>query len=102
MKKNNKTIQIIEYERLYSDDKNIDKKTFESLEDFILENDTPFLILKSYQKRKYIQAQNYVGVIQTKSGITIEILPKITNLKENTEESRKILIKMIKTLTILR
>jgi 5-methylcytosine-specific restriction enzyme subunit McrC len=98
MKKNNKTIQIIEYERLYSDDKNIDKKTFESLEDFILENDTPFLILKSYQKRKYIQAQNYVGVIQTKSGITIEILPKITNLKENTEESRKILIKMIKTL----
>ncbi|RUM69371.1 MAG: restriction endonuclease [Sulfurovum sp.] len=45
---------------------------------------------------KVLQAQNYVGVIQTKDGTTIEILPKIQEI--SIEESKKILIKMLKTL----
>ena len=45
---------------------------------------------------KVLQAQNFVGVIQTKDGTTIEILPKIKNV--TTEKSKDILIKMLKTL----
>lgn len=50
---------------------------------------------------KVLQAQNYVGIIQTKDGTTIEILPKIANLNEDNreiEKSKNILIKMLKTL----
>ncbi len=99
---NNNSIQLTEYQKLYSNDERINKEIFLHLENFILENDTPFLLLKSYRGKKYIQAQNYVGIIQLKNGFTLEILPKITDLEENTEasikESKKILIKMIKSL----
>ncbi|WP_197051139.1 McrC family protein [Sulfurospirillum cavolei] len=43
-----------------------------------------------------LQAQNYVGLIQTKDGTTIEILPKIQNIEE--DKAKEILIKMLKTL----
>jgi len=46
---------------------------------------------------KVLQAQNYVGVIQTKNGIIIEILPKIADVEEEKKE-KEILIKMLKTL----
>ncbi|MDD2698788.1 MAG: McrC family protein [Arcobacteraceae bacterium] len=81
------------------EDKNyIKPDTFETLEKFILENET-MQYLKITTKKgfgKVLQAQNYVGVIQTKDGTTIEILPKIQNVDE--EKSKEILIKMLKTL----
>ena len=91
----------------------IKKETFDSLEKFVLENEKTAQYLKITTKNgfgKVLQAQNYVGVIQTKDGTTIEILPKISSLKddEKTEENSKpktkedksktILIKMLKTL----
>jgi len=75
----------------------IEKSTFEELEKFVLENELNYLKLtmkKGYGK--VLQAQNYVGVIQTKNGTTIEILPKIQN--KNEEELKKLLLKMLKTL----
>ncbi|WP_141048534.1 McrC family protein [Aliarcobacter cryaerophilus] len=77
----------------------IKKETFDSLEKFVLENEKTAQYLKITTKNgfgKVLQAQNYVGVIQTKDGTTIEILPKIKNA--TTEKSKEILIKMLKTL----
>ena len=77
----------------------IKKETFDSLENFVLENEKTAQYLKITTKNgfgKVLQAQNYVGVIQTKDGTTIEILPKIKNA--TTEKSKDILIKMLKTL----
>ena len=80
-------------------DNYIKKETFDSLEKFVLENEKTAQYLKITTKNgfgKVLQAQNYVGVIQTKDGTTIEILPKIKNA--TTEKSKDILIKMLKTL----
>ena len=73
--------------------------TFEAIENFILSNEQAIPYLKITTKKGYgkvLQAQNYVGVIQTKDGTTIEILPKIQEV--SVKESKIILIKMLKTL----
>lgn len=99
----NSSIIIKEFE--YLQYKNEDKKnyikpnTFEALEKFVLDNEETAQYLKITTKKGYgkvLQAMNYVGVIQTKDGTTIEILPKIQNVDE--EKSKEILIKMLKTL----
>jgi 5-methylcytosine-specific restriction enzyme subunit McrC len=100
----NKQIILNEYSYIFigSKDegkhKSVDKQTFDELESFVLKNSDSVQFLKIGQNKyhKFIQAQNYVGVIQTKNGTTIEILPKIQNVSD--EESKKILIKMLKTL----
>lgn len=77
----------------------IEQTTFEALEKFVLENEETAQYLKITTKKgfgKVLQAQNYVGVIQTKDGTTVEILPKIQNVDE--DKSKEILIKMLKTL----
>ena len=77
----------------------IKEETFLALEKFVLDNESTAQYLKVTTKKglgKVLQAQNYVGLIQTKDGTTIEILPKIQNISEET--SKEILIKMLKTL----
>ena len=97
-----KQIVLKEFESLQykndSEENYIEKTTFEAIEKFVLENETE-QYLKITTKKAYgkvLQAQNYMGVIQTKDGTTIEILPKIQNVDEN--KSKEILIKMLKTL----
>ncbi len=78
----------------------INKTSFDELENFILQNDEHSNYLKLTTKKgfgKVLQVQNYVGLIQTNDGTTIEILPKVKNIQSD-EESKKILIKMLKTL----
>ncbi len=79
--------------------KAVNKTTFEELESFVLKNSdsVQYLKLGQNKKHKFLQAQNYVGVIQTKSGVTIEILPKIAKISDYTE-AKSVLIKMLKTL----
>lgn len=92
-----KEFEFLQYKN-ESEKNYIKKDSFEALEKFILENETE-QYLKITTKKAYgkvLQAQNYVGVIQTKDGTTIEILPKIRNLDE--QKSKEILIKMLKTL----
>ena len=89
---------ITEFERIYQHD--IDKKDFGDIENFILKNsdeNAPFLRIASGVGGKFIQARNYVGVLQTKSGLTIEILPKIAD-KNDAERSKAVFIKMLRTL----
>ena len=91
-------LTITEFERIYQYD--IDKKDFGDIENFILKNsdeNAPFLRIASVVGGKFIQARNYVGVLQTKSGLTIEILPKIAD-KNDAERSKAIFIKMLRTL----
>ena len=91
-------ITITEFERVYRHD--IGKKDFGDIENFILKNsdeNAPFLRIASGVGGKFIQARNYVGVLQTKSGLTIEILPKIAD-KNDAERSKAVFIKMLKTL----
>nr|WP_314887555.1 hypothetical protein [uncultured Campylobacter sp.] len=91
-------LTITEFERIYQH--SIDKKDFGDIENFILKNsdeNAPFLRIASGNGGKFIQARNYVGVLQTKSGLTIEILPKIAD-KNDAKKSKKVLIKMLKSL----
>ena len=93
-----KEFEYLQYED-NTKDNFIKKDIFDSLEKFVLENEKTAQYLKITTKNgfgKVLQAQNYVGVIQTKDGTTIEILPKIKNA--TTEKSKDILIKMLKTL----
>jgi 5-methylcytosine-specific restriction enzyme subunit McrC len=75
---------IKEYEFLQCKDAErphfITRQNFEAIEKFVLENEPTAEYLKLTTKKgfgKVLQAQNFVGVIQTKDGTTIEILPKI-------------------------
>ena len=91
-------LTITEFERIYQHD--IDKKDFKDIENFILQNsdeNASFLRIASGVGGKFIQARNYVGVLQTKSGLTIEILPKITD-KTDTYKSKTVFLKMLKSL----
>jgi 5-methylcytosine-specific restriction enzyme subunit McrC len=77
----------------------IKEEIFLAIEKFVLDNEDHAQYLKITTKKelgKVLQAQNYVGLIQTKDGTTIEILPKIQELSD--DESKNILIKMLKTL----
>ena len=92
-------ITLTEFERIYQHD--ISKKDFFDIENFILKNsdeNASFLSIGSGSGGKFIQARNYVGVLQTKSGLTIEILPKITDETKSDNKSRAVFIKMLKTL----
>ena len=91
-------LTITEFERIY--EHIIGKKDFGDIENFILKNsdeNAPFLRIASGVGGKFIQARNYVGVLQTKSGLTIEILPKIAD-KNDAERSKAVFIKMLRTL----
>ncbi len=79
--------------------KRVSAKNFEAIEHFVLSNEQAIPYLKITTKKghgKILQAQNYVGVLQTKDGTTIEILPKIREV--DTHTSKEMLIKMLKTL----
>ena len=91
-------LTLTEFERIY--ERIIGKKDFGDIENFILKNsdeNAPFLRIASGVGWKFIQARNYVGVLQTKSGLTIEILPKIAD-KNDAERSKAVFIKMLRTL----
>ena len=91
-------LTITEFERIY--ERIIGKKDFGDIENFILKNsdeNAPFLRIASGIGGKFIQARNYVGVLQTKGGLTIEILPKTAD-KTDTDKSKAVFIKMLRTL----
>lgn len=77
--------------------KNIDKiklnpRAFKELEKFAESDNKENRFLK-FKKSDVLKVQNFVGVITTKDGTQIEILPKIS---DDENESRKTLTKMLK------
>ena len=70
----------------------------QNLEKFALENQVdkegkyrPILELKNNR----LYAQNYVGIIETREGTLLEILPKV-DFAEDTEETKRIFFKMLR------
>lgn len=99
----NRTITIAEYDRIYANDTfqgiKITKKDIQELKDFIDESNSESSSMSDYLRpiRNGVQANQYVGVLQTKSGLTIEILPKISRTHPNDEQVRELFIRMLRT-----
>ncbi|PAF54483.1 hypothetical protein BKH42_00815 [Helicobacter sp. 13S00482-2] len=101
------TLQIIEWQSISSndiqnivDDKTKAEKIFDELKKFASEehNHAFITIIKA---GKALKARNYVGLIQTKSGFCLEILPKINDkdsLAKQGESTKTLLVEMLKTL----
>ncbi|WP_149702473.1 McrC family protein, partial [Campylobacter concisus] len=96
------TKYLIEFEKFRPED---DQDLFKAVDAFTRENFATVEFLKPGRDKKgdFLQAQNYVGIIQTKSGDSLEILPKIHDNdngsnKEAVENSKRILLRMLKTL----
>ena len=109
-----KTIMIKEYESIISSDKEVPGYkslppiAFHQLEEFVLTSrnkTTDALDIMSISSRKGIgtvlTAKNYVGIISLKSGVVIEILPKIYS-EENGDtdgtKAKRLLFEMLRTL----
>lgn len=96
------TKYLIEFEKFRPED---DQDLFNAVDAFTRENFATVEFLRPGRDKKgdFLQAQNYVGIIQTKSGDSLEILPKIHDNdngsnKEAVENSKRILLRMLKTL----
>lgn len=87
----------------------LDEQSFQSVKNFVAENnDSQIEIDQAFsvhrQKgRDFIRVKNYVGVIETRQGTTIEILPKIYRQKtcdnqSQITESKILLMKMLRCL----
>ncbi|EOX9826315.1 restriction endonuclease [Campylobacter jejuni] len=82
----NRTFSIIEYQAFSKEDlkeifKEKAERFYKELEDFAKNNES----LLGFKNKNALKAKNYVGIIQTKSGV-LEILPKCTNLDSYKKE----------------
>jgi len=101
-----KTYTISEYGLIGTDEsvKNYNKfssakvcqTVYKELEDFA-KSDYGKDIFTFSGNGRYLQAKSYVGTIQTKSGYSIEILPKIYN-KKNENHSKEIFLELLRML----
>ncbi len=102
-------ITIVEHDRLFPTDKGnvigtsdgkkhyIDSKSFEALKAFVSYEEN-YKYLDVIQGGKALQAKQYVGVIETKNGTTIEVLPKIAGNENSNKKTRKTFLKMLRRL----
>ena len=103
MRKRAQPVTLREYQTLGYDrgDKQISKGEFDEIWDYVLgkPHGETFLL---EPRDKYLKARNYVGVIQTKNGRVIEILPKIdlaaTKEKSETQiwREKEIFLRMLR------
>ena len=90
-----------EHERLSG----VDEAEYADLKEFALANQTdrqgkyrPVLTLKNGQ----LHAGNYVGVIETRRGTVLEILPKVDFVDHDEERTRQVFLRMLRTWRGLR
>jgi 5-methylcytosine-specific restriction enzyme subunit McrC len=85
----------------------VDSETFNQLADFIDDNqgqsDVEFAFSQFRRnRRRYILTKNYVGLVQTKNGTVIEIVPKIhrteTSIDISLSDAKSVVIRMLSTL----
>lgn len=107
-----KNISIIEYNFVHcnASEKNnergvfIEESAFNALKKFVLENKQEGIeFLKLSVKKCFgevLQAQQWVGVLETKCGTIVEILPKITetDCEKDVYKNKKLFLKMLKRL----
>lgn len=85
----------------------VDTETFNQLSEHIEENQGIDNIENAFSqlrrnRRRYILVKNYVGLVQTKNGTILEILPKIHNESGGSEaslaEAKSVVIRMLSSL----
>lgn len=87
----------------------LEGRSFNSLKNFVAENNDPnsdvdqAFSLHRKKGKDFIKVKNYVGVVETRQGTVIEILPKIYQAENNKDlehikESKNILLKMLRSL----
>ncbi len=104
---------IVEHKSLYisqsgevhsdgNDNLGIPSKSFNDIASYVTSNgrDATQFLIPGYSRTlgHTLKAKQFVGVIETKSGISIEILPKIANNDTGDGDTRAIFLKMLKTL----
>jgi 5-methylcytosine-specific restriction enzyme subunit McrC len=78
-------------------------KPFEALKSLLSFEDDPNSVNEQFFKfsmrrgQECLRIQNYVGVLQC-DGVQIEVLPKVSRMTDDIEDSRTLLIKMLATL----
>ena len=105
---NNNTLCIAEWQSFSADsiyeilqNKAKAKRIFEEFKEFAQgEGNHQFL---KFKKQDTLVAQNYVGLIQSKNGFSLEILPKTFKADTLTDEekAKNLLLKMLQTLKVL-
>ena len=99
------TITLREYESLGHKDSGevnclVSKRDWKEIRDYVQDNPAPEGRWVMGVNSRTLKAKNYVGVIQTRSGTTIEILPKIDlGEKQNRDDpktEREIFLKMLR------
>ena len=99
------TITLREYESLGHKDSGevnclVSKRDWKEIRDYVQDNPAPEGRWVMGVNSRILKAKNYVGVIQTRSGTTIEILPKIDlRGKQNRDDpktEREIFLKMLR------
>ncbi len=108
-------LQVKEFEKIICSKTNVDgyktissNAEFEELKKLIFDYaaegvsaDSPDIVKIGYKKNvgEYVTVKNYVGVIELKSGVQIEILPKIDiDDDENSSKTKKIFLNMLRSL----
>ena len=86
---------IKEYEKIKPNGEKITLDDFNDLKAFMLENEKMYSPIFTI-KNDYIQAKNYVGVVEVNNRKPIEILPKV-ELCSSEEDTRKIFLRMLRT-----
>lgn len=83
----------------------LDDRSFQSLKSFVTENSDIDPIFSFHRKKgkDLIRVKNHVGIIETRQGTVIEILPKIYRSNEKTDGSevsyaKSVLLEMLRTL----
>lgn len=100
--RNHKAITLREFETLGYDegaDQRIGREDFDAIHDFVLSGSKKGRYVLE-PRGPFLKARNFVGIIQTRRGTTIEILPKVdlsTAAASDTAKERKIFLKMLRT-----
>jgi len=83
----------------------LDNRSFQSLKNFTTENNgaDPIFSFQRKKGKELIQVKNHVGIIETRQGTVIEILPKIFRGNDTDEVSeaaysKSVLLQMLRTL----
>lgn len=99
-----KQITVTEYQPIVAGAGGVPRAAFDALKMMILKSaDSQGKVLDFMQLSvrkgigEVITAKNYVGIIVTKDGTVLEILPKIAD-NQNQDDVRKLLLNMLKTL----
>ena len=97
MKMSIKNIRMIfkEYDLISKD--SLSQKAFNDLKKFASFEEN-YKYIDIARGGNYLRLKNYVGTITTRDGTIIEILPKIYGSEDNALETKKVLLKMLKTL----